>query len=129
MLMDFQLFWLMNSKLHIKIESDQEELFHNTFDAFQVQNLCNKTSFPLKIAVILIYFLHIEFLNHSFSIIILTYFNLLNVLYELIEFVAHLSFMSSHFEHSDFISLKVITEEIHIQHSTVCHMKSCNVPK
>lgn len=127
--MDFRLLWLMNSKLHIKIESDQEELLKNRFDACQVQNLCNKTSFSFKIAMILIYFLHIEFLNHSLSIIILTYFNLLNVLYELIKFVVHLSVMSSNFEHNDFISLKVIIKEIHIQHSNVCHMKSCNVPK
>lgn len=44
MLMDFQLFWLMNSKLHIEMESDQERLFKNRFDAWQIQNLCNRTS-------------------------------------------------------------------------------------
>lgn len=44
MLMDFQLLWLMNSKLHVKMESDQEQLLKNRFDIWQIQNLCNRIS-------------------------------------------------------------------------------------
>ena len=40
----FQLLSLMNSKLHINMESDQEQLLKNKFDVWQIQNLCNRTS-------------------------------------------------------------------------------------
>lgn len=44
MLINFQLLWLMDSKLYINMESDREELFKNKFDVWQVQKLCNETS-------------------------------------------------------------------------------------
>lgn len=40
----FQLLQLMNSKLRINMESDQEQLLKNKFDVWQIQNLCNRTS-------------------------------------------------------------------------------------
>lgn len=50
MLMDFQLLWLMSSKLHIKMELDQEQLLKNRYDIWQIQNLCNRISLSPQIA-------------------------------------------------------------------------------